>query len=78
MHVDENATNVFDKASIYPCKFTLSIKWFWLNFIVLELMVKDIEKCKKIQTKKRVHNVTKVFHKVSIYPRKFTSSIKRF
>ena len=49
-----------------------------------KLMLKSIEKCKRIQIKKRFHiswvhiyeNATNVFNKVSIYPCKFILSIK--
>ena len=51
-----------------------------------KLMLKNIEKCKKIQTKKRVHiswvhvykNASNIFDKVLIYLWKFPSSIKWF
>ena len=72
--------------SIYSCKFTLPIKWFWLTNQMVLVKSTVLNWCKKIQTKKRFHiswvhvyeNSTNVFNKVPIYPCKFTSTIKWF
>ena len=41
VHVYENAINVFNKVPVCPCKFTSSIRWFWLNSTVLNWCLKN-------------------------------------
>ena len=43
VHVYENATNVLNKVPIYPCKFTSSIKLFWLNSTVPNSCLKTLK-----------------------------------
>ena len=55
VHLHEDAANVFNEMPSYPCKFTSSITWFWLNSTVLKPMLKNIKKLNRIQTKERFH-----------------------
>ena len=43
----ENATNVFNKVPIYPCKFTSSIKWFYFNSTKLNWCLKTLKNVKE-------------------------------
>ena len=75
----------FNKLSIYPWKLTSSIKWFWLDSIVLTRCLKTLKNVKEFKQRNisvfRDCTFTKtqlMFLIVSIYPCKFTSSIKWF
>ena len=78
--------NVLEKVPIYPYKFTLSIKWFWLNSTVPNLCLKILKNVSEFKQRNVsifyegtfIRTQLAFFNKVSIYPSKFTSSIKWF
>ena len=45
----KNATHIFNKVSIYSCKYTSSIKWFWFNSTLLNWFLKTLKNVKEIK-----------------------------
>ena len=80
------SVSVLEKVPIYPCKFTLSIKWFWLNSTVPNLCLKTLKNVSEFKQRNVsifyegtfIRTQLTFFNKVSIYASKFTSSIKWF